>query len=309
MISIIIPVYNEELNLWPLHNELKHALINIIDSYEIIYINDGSTDASRNILDNIKVNDPGTIVLDLDRHYGQTEAMQAGIDSAAGDILVFMDADLQNDPKDIPRLLLKIDEGYDIVSGWRKNRQDSFFLRKVPSFFANYIFSVISQVKLHDFGCTLKAYRKEVLQDLRLYGEMHRLIPIYAVRQGGRIIEIDVGHRKRIAGKSKYGLMRFFRVMLDFYVADFINGYLNKPMYFFGGYGIGLMFLAFFLGGFICFRKVFLGGEWVSPLLFVVVILFIVSIQFLLMGLIAEILIRIYYQDKQRKTYALRKMV
>jgi len=307
MISIVIPVYNEEKNLAVLQTEIREAMKGV-GAYEVVYVDDGSTDGSLKALEETRAQYREVRVLELSRHFGQTEAMQAGIDHAAGDVLVFLDADLQNDPKDIPKLLSKIGEGYDVVSGWRKGRKDPFITRKIPSFFANLLISKISKVKLHDLGCTLKAYRREVLENIRLYSEMHRLIPLYVARQGGRIAEVEVSHRKRVAGRSKYGLTRFFRVVLDFYVAEFMNGFLNKPMYIFGGWGIFLTFLAFCLGVFISLRKIFWGGEWVSPLLFILVMLVIVSVQLILMGLIAEIVIRIYYENRHKKTYAVRKM-
>lgn len=306
MISIVIPVYNEEKNLLVLQKELDNALKEI-GACEFVYIDDGSTDGSLAVLNQLKLDHPDVKVVEFARHFGQTEAMQAGIDHAAGDILVFLDADLQNDPKDIPKLLAKIEEGYDVVSGWRKDRKDPYMTRKIPSFFANLLIRKISKVKLHDLGCSLKAYRKETLKNIRLYSEMHRLMPLYIARQGGRIVEVEVSHRKRIAGKSKYGLTRFFRVILDFYVADFMNGFLNKPMYVFGGWGIFLTFLAFCLGIFIFFRRIFWGGEWLSPLFFILVMLVIMSVQLILMGLIAEITIRIYYENRNKKTYAVRK--
>ncbi len=306
MISIVIPVHNEERNLAALQQEVHDAMSGA-GPYETVYVNDGSTDGSLKVLNEIRSRYPEVKVVELSRHFGQTEAMQAGIDHAKGDILVFLDADLQNDPRDIPRLLSKIAEGYDVVSGWRKGRKDPWLTRKIPSLIANFLISRISKVKLHDLGCTLKAYRKEALDDIRLYSEMHRLIPLYVARQGGKIAEIEVAHRKRAAGRSKYGLTRFFRVVLDFYVAEFMNGFLNKPMYVFGGWGIFLTFLAGCLGGFILLRKVLWDGEWVSPLLFILVMLVIVSVQLILMGLIAEIVIRIYYENKQKKTYSVKR--
>lgn len=306
MVSIVIPVYNEEKNLVTLQIEINDSMKGE-GVYEVVYVDDGSTDGSRKVLGEIQAQYREVKVIELSRHFGQTEAMQAGIDHARGSVLVFLDADLQNDPRDIPRLLSKVEEGYDVVSGWRKGRQDPCLTRKIPSLIANFLISRISKVKLHDLGCTLKAYRKEALEDIRLYSEMHRLIPLYVARQGGRITEVEVAHRKRTAGRSKYGLARFFRVVLDFYVAEFMNGFLNKPMYVFGGWGIFLTFLAGCLGGFILLRKVFWGGEWVSPLLFILVMLVIVSVQLILMGLIAEIVIRIYYENKQKKTYTVKK--
>ncbi len=308
MISIIIPVYNEDKNLSVLQKELEDALTEI-GSYETIYVDDGSKDNSLDELNKIKSCHPEVKVIELTNRYGQTQAMQAGIDHASGEVLVFLDADLQNDPKDIPRLLSKLNEGYDVVSGWRRRRKDPFFSRKAPSFLANWLFSKIFKIQLHDLGCTLKAYRKKVLGNIRLYGEMHRLLPIYAARQGSKIAEIEVSHRRREAGKSKYGPMRFSRVVLDFYVADFMNNYLSKPMYVFGGCGIFLMFVAFCLGVLISLRKMFWGGEWVSPLLFILVMLVIIGVQSILMGLIAEITVRIYYESKNKRTYAVRKIL
>ncbi len=307
MISVVIPVYNEEENLLSLQVQIDAAL-KALGPYEVVYVDDGSEDGGLDILNKLKSDHPEVKVVALARHFGQTEAMQAGIDYASGDILVFLDADLQNDPQDIPRLVAKVREGYDVVSGWRRDRKDALITRKIPSFLANLLFSAVSNVKLHDLGCTLKAYRKDVIKATRLYGEMHRLIPIYVGQQGGRIAEVEVAHRPRTAGKSKYGVMRFFRVMLDFFVAGFMNSYLSKPMYVFGGYGIFLMLLAFGLGLFIFLRTVFFGGVWVSPLLFVFVMLVIVSVQLILMGLIAEITIRIYYEDRDKKTYVLRQV-
>ena len=303
MISIVIPVRDEEKNLLALQNEINSALKSV-GAYEVIYVDDGSTDGSPDVLKGILPHHPEVKVIELARHFGQTEALQAGIDHAAGDTLVFLDADLQNDPKDIPKLLSKIEEGYDVVSGWRKNRKDPCITRKIPSFFANFLISKISKVKLHDLGCTLKAYRKEALKNIRLYSEMHRLIPLYVARQGGRIAEVEVSHRKRTAGKSKYGLMRFFRVVLDCLVAEFVNGYLNKPMYVFGGCGIFLAFISFFVAMFMTVRTFLFGGEWVSPLMFIFVILVISAVQLILLGFMAEMVMRIYYERK--KTYIIK---
>lgn len=306
MISIVIPVYNEEQNLPVLQKEIDSALKNV-GAYEVVYIDDGSTDGSPDVLSRIKSQHPEVKVLELTRHFGQTEAMQAGIDHVAGDILVFLDADLQNDPQDIPKLLAKIEEGYDVVSGWRKERKDPCITRKIPSFFANLLISKISNVKLHDLGCTLKVYRKEALKNIRLYSEMHRLIPLYVARQGGRIAEMEVSHRKRVAGKSKYGLTRFFRVILDYWVAEFMTSYLNKPMYVFGGQGIFLMGLSFLIAIFITVRKVLFGGEWVSPLLFIFFILVISAGQLIMLGLVAEVMMRVYYERK--KTYCIKNIL
>ena len=306
MISVIIPVYNEEKNLALLHAEIIHALTGV-GPYEVIYVDDGSADSSLNIIKGLKLDRPEVRVIALARHFGQTEAMQAGIDHASGDILVFLDADLQNDPHDIPRLLVKLNEGYDVVSGWRKERKDPLVFRRLPSFLANQLIMKITGIKLHDIGCTLKAYRKEVFERFRLYSEMHRLMVVYVARQGGLVAEIEVSHRKRVAGRSKYGLSRVFRLILDFFVAEFMNNYLNKPMYIFGGCGIALIFLSFCVDVTIVIRKVFFNGIWVSPLLFLFMMFSIIGLQLILMGLIAEVTMRIYYEKK--KTYFVRQVL
>lgn len=309
MISVIIPVYNEEKNLEILQKELDGVLASCGKEYEIIYVDDGSKDNSFNILNNIVQCNIRTKIVQLTRHYGQTEALQAGIDLSKGDILIFMDADLQNDPKDIPKLLSKIEDGYDVVSGWRRKREDSFLTRRLPSYIANFLISQFSKVKLHDYGCTLKAYRREVISQIRLYSEMHRFIPIYATRRGASIVEVEVSHRKRISGESKYNLGRIYKVVLDFLVAEFINNYLNRPMYVFGMLGLILLFIGNILGVFIILRKLFLGGVWVSPLLFIMVMFIIVGSQFILMGLLAEISIRLYYKTTGELTYSVQKVI
>ncbi|MFC1709940.1 glycosyltransferase family 2 protein [Candidatus Omnitrophota bacterium] len=306
MVSVIIPVYNEEKNLLLLQEELNSAL-NSVGAYEVIYVDDGSKDNSFEVLNKIKSCHKEVKVIQFARHFGQTEAMQAGIDYSSGEILVFLDADLQNDPKDIPRLLAKIKEGFGVVSGWRKKRKDPFLNKKLPSFIANMLISKITKVKLHDLGCSLKAYRREVFDHVRLYSEMHRFIPIYVARQGVPIVEIEVSHRKRNTGNSKYGPERTFKVILDFLVAEFINNYLNKPMYVFGACGIFLMFLSSGIGIFILVRKLFWGGLWVSPLIFVMAIFIIIGVQLILMGLIAEVVMRIYYENTKKNTYSVKR--
>lgn len=309
MISVIVPVYNEEESLEVLHRELRETLGPLGRNYEIICVDDGSRDNSLGVLGNIVQQDVHVKIVQLARHYGQTEAMQAGIDYAKGDIIIFIDADLQNDPRDIPRLLAKMDQGYDMVSGWRKNRKDLLFSKKLPSFVANCLISQFSKVRLHDYGCSLKAYRRDVIKQIRLYAEMHRFIPIYASRLGASICEIEVSHRKRMTGKSKYNLMRIPRVVLDFFVAEFINNYLNKPMYIFGTSGLFSLFLGAATGAFIIIRKVFFGGVWISPLLFIMVLLIIIGFQFVLMGFLAEISIRLYYKSGGELTYAVKLII
>src|SRR5919205_970270 len=237
-LSIFLPVFNEEPNLLPLHAKLDEALKSLGRSAEIVYVDDGSTDGSLRILREIVDLDPRVRVVALRRNYGQTAAMAAGIDAARGKVLIPMDADLQNDPADISRLLQKLDEGYDVVSGWRKNRKDKMVTRKIPSMIANRLISWIGGVPLHDYGCSLKAYRRESLQDVRLYGEMHRFIPIYAAWAGAPVTEIPVEHHPRTMGKSKYGLSRTLKVVFDLMTIKFMASYQTKPIYVFGSFGM-----------------------------------------------------------------------
>src|SRR3954464_397534 len=237
-LSLFLPVLDEEENLREMHAKIAAALDALGKPAEVVFVDDGSTDGSLRILKEIAAEDDRVRVISLRRNYGQTAAMSAGIDAAKGDILIPMDADLQNDPADIARLLKKLDEGYDVVSGWRKNRQDKLISRKIPSQIANKIISWIGGVPLHDYGCSLKAYRRDVLKDVKLYGEMHRFIPIYASWAGARVTEIPVDHRARHAGKSKYGLSRTLKVVLDLMVVKFLASYATKPIYVFGGFGI-----------------------------------------------------------------------
>src|SRR6476659_2167365 len=244
-ISVFLPVFNEEPNLLPLHAKLNEALKTLGRSAEIVYVDDGSTDGSLKILREISQLDPRVRVVALRRNYGQTAAMAAGIDAAKGDVLIPMDADLQNDPADITRLLKKLDEGYDVVSGWRKNRKDKMITRKIPSMLANRLISWIGGVPLHDYGCSLKAYRRASLQDVRLYGEMHRFIPIYAAWAGARVTEIPVEHHARTMGKSKYGLSRTIKVVFDLMTIKFMASYQTKPLYMFGFAGMTTFVISF----------------------------------------------------------------
>src|SRR3954469_19457395 len=237
-ISVFLPVFDEEPNLRPLHEKMDKALQQLGCTAEIIYVDDGSKDGSLRILRELAAKDPRVRVVALKRNYGQTAAMAAGIDAARGQVLIPMDADMQNDPADIVRLLEKLDEGYDVVSGWRKNRQDKLVTRKIPSMLANRLISGIGGVPLHDYGCSLKAYRRESLEDVRLYGEMHRFIPIYASWAGARVTEMPVTHHARTAGKSKYGLSRTIKVIFDLMTIKFMASYQTKPIYIFGTFGV-----------------------------------------------------------------------
>ena len=307
-ISVFLPVFNEEPNLLPLHAKLDEALKTLGRSAEIVYVDDGSTDASMRILREIADLDPRVRVVALRRNYGQTAAMAAGIDAARGQVLIPMDADLQNDPADIARLLQKLDEGYDVVSGWRKNRKDKMITRKIPSMLANRLISWIGGVPLHDYGCSLKAYRRELLQDVRLYGEMHRFIPIYAAWAGARVTEIPVEHHARTMGKSKYGLSRTIKVVFDLMTIKFMASYQTKPIYVFGTFGM-LAFLISLLGGlYAVFLKLFHKADFVqTPLPILSIVMFAVGIQFLLMGLLAEMLVRTYHESQSKAIYAVRE--
>ena len=242
MISVIIPVFNEEKNILPLYEKLTAVLKQLQQGYEVIFIDDGSTDNTLNHLRRISKDDPSVKVISFLRNYGQTAALSAGIDFSKGTIIIPMDGDLQNDPEDIPLLLQKIEEGYDVVSGWRKDRRDHFLRRRFPSIIANKIISFLGRVPLHDYGCTLKAYKRGILKNIRLYGEMHRFIPIYAKWVGARVTEIPVHHFPRTSGFSKYGMMRIFKVILDLMVVKFLLSYSQKPIYVFGGMGFFMIF-------------------------------------------------------------------
>jgi glycosyltransferase involved in cell wall biosynthesis len=307
-VSIFLPVYNEEPNLMPLHAKLDGALKTLDRSAEIVYVDDGSTDGSLKILRQIAEIDPRVRVVALRRNYGQTAAMAAGIDAASGKVLIPMDADLQNDPLDIQRLLQKLDEGYDVVSGWRKNRQDKMFTRKIPSMIANRLISWIGGVPLHDYGCSLKAYRRESLQDVRLYGEMHRFIPIYASWAGARVAEIPVKHHARTMGKSKYGLSRTLKVVFDLMTIKFMASYQTKPIYVFGMFGMLAFVISLLAGLYAVFLKIIHKADFVqTPLPILTIVMFAVGVQFLLMGLLAEMLVRTYHESQAKAIYAVRE--
>ncbi len=303
-LSIIIPVYNEEGNLSEFNRELVGVLSGIGREYEIIYVDDGSTDKSRMLLKEMAVADKHVKCIFFTRNFGQTPAISAGLRNCEGKIIILMDADLQNDPHDIPKLLEKIDEGYDVVSGWRRNRKDPFLSKKLPSLVANRLISLIGGLRLHDFGCTLKAYRRDVIRHVRLYGEMHRFIPLYAHQVGASITEIEVNHRPRTSGKSNYGLTRVYKVLLDLITAKFIGNYLTKPIYFFGSIGFILELAGLFFGGFALYDRYFY-GVYVhrNPKVLLAVFLFILGFQFIMLGVLGELLARIYYESQQKETY------
>ncbi|HEX6623704.1 MAG TPA: glycosyltransferase family 2 protein [Pyrinomonadaceae bacterium] len=309
-ISVFLPVLNEEPNLRPLHAKLDESLATLGHTAEIIYVDDGSTDGSLEVLKELAARDPRVRVIALRRNYGQTAAMAAGIDAARGEVLIPMDADLQNDPVDIARLMAKLDEGFDVVSGWRKERQDKMVTRKVPSAIANWIISFIGGVKLHDYGCSLKAYRREFLKEVKLYGEMHRFIPIYASWVGARVTEIPVRHHARTMGKSKYGLSRTFKVMLDLMTIKFMASYHTKPIYVFGMFGFSSFVISLIAFVWACLRKFYWDESFIrNPLLTISIVMFAVGSQFILMGLLAEMLVRTYHESQAKTIYVVRERV
>ena len=312
-ISVFLPVFNEEPNLRPLHEKLDNSLAELGRSAEIIYVDDGSSDGSLGVLREIAARDDRVRVIALRRNYGQTPAMAAGIDAARGQVLIPMDADLQNDPADIARLLEKIDEGFDVVSGWRKNRKDPLITRKIPSQIANWLISKIGGVPLHDYGCSLKAYRRESLADVQLYGEMHRFIPIYASWSGARVTEIPVEHHPRTMGKSKYGLSRTIKVIFDLMTIKFMASYQTKPLYVFGWAGL-LTFAVSLICAIFAFLMKF--ASWPhhadfiqTPLPVLTMVLLVLGVQFFLMGLLAEMLVRTYHESQAKRIYAVRERI
>ncbi len=308
-LSIVLPVYNESGSLGELYPEITTVLKSLNCEYEIIAVNDGSRDNSASILDSFAKNDTRFRVIHFSRNYGQTAALAAGFDAATGEVIIPMDADLQNDPQDIPRLLSELDKGFDVVSGWRKNRKDNV-VRRLPSFLANKLISYFTSVKLHDYGCTLKAYRREVVKDVRFYGEMHRFMPAYAAWYGARISELVVNHRARKYDKSKYGIGRTFRVILDLLTVKFLTSYLVKPMHFFGGAGIVSLLCSGILGFVAVYLRLAHDIHFIrTPLPLLTVFLAMMGVQFILMGILAEILIRIYHEPQGKSTYAIRRKI
>jgi len=309
-ISIVIPVYNEGENISLLHEKLASVLGSLKQDHEILFVDDGSVDDTLSQLKKITQKDSKVKVLALSRNFGQTAALCAGIDYCKGKIIIPMDGDLQNEPEDIVPLLAKLQEGYDVVSGWRKDRKDPFFSRRLPSVIANKIISVLGGVQLHDYGCTMKAYKKDILKNIRLYGEMHRFIPIYANWIGARVSEIPVHHHARKFGTSKYGMSRILKVILDLMVVKFLLSYSQKPIYVFGGLGVLMIVGAFLSGVWALYLKFFEGTSFIlTPLPLLCVLLTVLGTLSILMGFLAEILTRTYYESQGKLTYQIKEVI
>ncbi len=309
-LSVVVPVYNEEESIKALYSELKDALRPLNADYEIIFVDDGSEDSTPEMLDEIASKDTKIRVVHFGKNFGQTAALAAGFDIAKGDIIITMDADLQNDPHDIPILLQKLKEGWDIVSGWRRERKDPFLSRILPSMVANWLISKVTGVKLHDYGCTLKAYRRDVVKNLSLYGELHRFLPALASGLGVKITEIPVTHHPRHHGTSKYGMSRIFRVILDLILVQFLLKYATHPIKIFGGLGLLSSLLGFMLGCYLSILKLALHRRiGHRPLLILAVLLIILGIQLLSIGILGEFLTRIYYEGQGKKPYIIKSMV
>jgi glycosyltransferase involved in cell wall biosynthesis len=309
-LSVIIPVYNEEESLERLYDKVLSSIDPLGKTWELILVDDGSQDSSFKILQKLAAKDQRVKAVRFVRNFGQTAALAAGIDYAQGEIIIPMDADLQNDPADIARLLAKIDEGFDCVSGWRKDRKDEFFTRLLPSWMANKLISVISGVALHDYGCSLKAYRREVIKDVRLYGEMHRFVPIYATWMGASVTEIPVTHFARQFGQSKYGLSRTFKVVLDLMTVKFLSSYATKPIHIFGMIGLGSFAISALGFAWMVVLKIFFHTTFIeTPLPVLVAMFFMLGVQFILMGLLAEILVRTYHESQDKRIYRVKTVL
>jgi glycosyltransferase involved in cell wall biosynthesis len=308
-ISIVVPLLNEQDNIGPLYEQITQTLTDVYD-YEIIFVDDGSSDNSFDILAKLQKTDAGIRVICFRKNFGQTAALSAGFAHARGKVIVAIDADLQNDPADIPKMIAKLDEGFDVVSGWRKKRHDNAVTRLLPSKIANWLISRITGVKLHDYGCTLKVYRREVIEETKLYGEMHRFIPALASWSGARIAEMPVNHRPRTTGKTKYGLGRTLKVVLDLITVKFLGSFSTKPIYIFGGLGLLGAFGAILFGLIVLYQKLYFGTDMSgNPLLILTAVCILATIQFILMGLLAELLVRTYHESQNRPTYVIKEVL
>jgi dolichol-phosphate mannosyltransferase len=309
LISLIIPVYNEERSLPQLFERLNAALSAV--DHEVILVNDGSRDGSFNVMRAQCGKEPRYKAVDFRRNFGQTAAINAGIQHSRGDILVLMDSDLENDPADIPKLLAEMDKGYDVVSGWRRDRwQGQFLTRKLPSLLANKLISAISGVHLHDYGCTLKVYKRDVIQGVSLYGQMHRFIPVYCSWQGGRVGELPVNYQPRQFGKSNYGLFRTYKVMLDLLLIKFLDKYMTKPIHFFGGAGFLSFFVALLTAAIAVYFKVTGQKDFVeTPLPVLTAVFSIVGVLMILMGVLAEMMMRVYFESQGKTPFSVRETI
>lgn len=308
-LSVVIPLYNEEENVEELHKKLTETLSKLLISYEIIYVDDGSSDNTLKLLEEIQKKDSHVVVLSLRRNFGQTAALAAGFDFARGDIVITMDGDLQNDPADIPKLIEAIND-VDIVSGWRKKRKDPFLSRRLPSIVANWLIGKVTGVKLHDYGCSLKAYKREVVKNLKLYGEMHRFIPALASWYGVKIKEVEVTYHPRYRGKSKYGIGKTIKVILDLVTIKFLHSFSTKPIQFFGPIGVLFMILGVIVVGYLVFLKLFKGisiGE--RPLLLGGFFSILIGLNFIGMGLLGEMIVRVYHETQKKPIYILKKIL
>jgi glycosyltransferase involved in cell wall biosynthesis len=307
-ISVIVPVFNEAGTLTELFENLRDEMGRLGRTWEILFVNDGSTDGSEEILNELADQDPRIRVIHFRRNFGQTAAMMAGFDFASGDILIPIDGDGQNDPADIGKMLQRLEQGYDVVSGWRKDRQDNFIQRNLPSILANRLISAVSGVQLHDFGCSLKAYKRTVVDGIRLYGEMHRFLPIYASWHGAKITEVVVNHHPRRAGRSKYGLERVAKVLLDLLVVKFLDSAAQKPMYVFGGCGIFSLVVSVLAFLWMLYLKIFNGFSFITtPVPLIVVMAFMIGMMCILLGLMAEMIMRTFYESQGKSIYNVRE--
>ena len=309
-VSLVVPVMDEAENVDELHRQILDAMAGLDRSYEVIYVDDGSTDATFERLAAIQAGDEHVRAIQFRRNFGQTAAMAAGFDHARGAVIVPMDGDLQNDPADIPGLLERLDEGYDIVSGWRKDRKDKTVTRKIPSKIANWLIGAVTGVKIHDYGCSMKAYRAEVVKHIKLYGEMHRFIPAIASWHGAQITEMVVNHRPRIHGATKYGLVRTLKVVLDLITVKFLGGYGTKPIYLFGAVALVLFGGAMASGAFVLLRKLLADASMIrNPMLLLTVMLIVLSAMCVMLGLLAELMVRTYHESQDKPVYVIRQIL
>jgi glycosyltransferase involved in cell wall biosynthesis len=310
ILSVVVPVYNEAQNVCLLYQQLKIALQSFNEKAEMLFVDDGSTDTTYSLLKRLNQEDPSVVVIKLSRNFGQTAALAAGMAHARGEIIVTLDGDLQNDPEDIPRLVAKLQEGYDLVTGWRVDRQDRFLTRRLPSIVANWLISFTTNVRLHDYGCTIKAFRSELAKSLSLYGELHRFIPVLARDLGAVIVEMPVNHRPRSNGKSKYGLSRTVRVMLDLLTVKFLSSYATRPIHVFGSLGLLSTFVGTVLTGYLGIERLFFRiGLDNRPILLLGILLMVVGLQFITMGLLGEMVVRVYHEAQSKPIYVVREIL